>query len=645
MPEVWHAPSAPEPVRFAASELARYLSRLFDESVVVSGAAADAWPSLELRVTPDGAPTARPALESRLAAQVQPVPPAFNSPGADAFVWQTGDGRAAVLGTNPRSTLYGVYDLLEELGCRFFSPDPNDELVPRLDGRAFDDHREHFEQATFAYRERHLLEWIDAEATRNEIDHAAKRRLNGFTFHIEDFAPDPATWRIVLDEFVPELARRGLMPGLGEHGGYVLFLPPERYASDHPDWYAEIDGRRVARFGGDGTRYQFCTEHPEARATFLANLAAFLRDHPLIQIMHIAPEDVGCWCECERCRPISIADRYLRLDNAIAAVVRRVRPDASVTHLVYANHVELPERERPAPGLKVSFVPFGRDFRLPFTDPAANMALDAHPWSLDLIQDWARLCQAAQAGLIEHTKASRHRWITFRLLPLPHLQADMRWWRGIGANGFNAPQEGEGWWVKHLNAFVHARLMWELDASVDDLLDDYFERYWRGIGDEVRELYVAIAEALPNLAYARNQPALLQNRAPDVRLPPAEQWASDAQYLERAIARLREGSRRLDSLQGPTVLELAVQQRLAKLAESIEGALAGLRVSLVIRRYLLARGGPHALEAASTARAAHARFVAWQTPERLRAGTLWTGRWQREETFAAWEREASATPA
>lgn len=639
---LWHARGAPEAVRFAASELSDYLGRMTGRRVDVSEAPDEAWPALELRgASTEQPPTESTAIAEELGRRLRPVPAHYEtSPGVDAFLWRSGDGRVAIAGTNPRSVLYGVYDVLEELGCRFYGASPDDEVVPHVADRPFGRTVERFEQATFPFRERHFLEWIDVEATRREIDHAAKRRMNGFSFHIEDFAPDPVAWRAVLDELVPEIARRGLMPGLGEHGGYPLFLPPERYAAAHPDWYAQIDGCLVGGFRGS-ERYQFCTENPAALATFLDNLEAFLRANPAIQIMHIAPEDVGRWCECDRCAPIPIADRYLRIDNAIAERIHRVRPDVWVTHLVYANHAELPERERPSPALNVSFVPFGRDFGHPLVDPRANMRLSAHPWSLELIQAWARLCREAGAGFVEHTTAFRQRWITFWLLPLPHLAEDLRWWRDLGAGGFNAPQEGEGWWVKHLNSYVLARLMWGLDAPVEALLDDYFARYWDGVGVDVREIYQAISAALPNLSYARNQPALLPNRSPGIRPPPAEQWAPDAAYLERAIEHLAAAGRSVATLLADPRVDPVVGRRLAKLADAIDGARAGLAVSLGIRRFLLARGTPGAAVAAAEARAAHDAFAAMQTPERLGTGTLWTGRWRRDESFADWEREAS----
>jgi hypothetical protein len=45
---LWHATGAPEPVRFAASELSTYLGPMTGQRVDVSEAADDSWPMLEL---------------------------------------------------------------------------------------------------------------------------------------------------------------------------------------------------------------------------------------------------------------------------------------------------------------------------------------------------------------------------------------------------------------------------------------------------------------------------------------------------------------------------------------------------------------------------------------------------------------------
>ena len=101
-------------------------------------------------------------------------------------------------------------------------------------------------------------------------------------------------------------------------------------------------------------------------------------------------------------------------------------------------------------------------------------------------------------------------------------------------------------------------------------------------------------------------------------------------------------SRRVAALRGRPHLDPAVAPRLSRLADAVDGARASLEVSLGIRRLLLARGTPAVGPAAAQARAAYDRFAALQTPERIREGTLWTGRWRRDEDFAAWVQSISA---
>lgn len=165
---IWYTKDAPEPVRFAASELASYLERMTGQAIGTQMASDGTLTSLELRGGPaERTPIGPTSVVTELARRVRPLPPRLaTTPGPDAFLWRTGDAEVTIAGTNPRSVLYGVYDLLEELGFRFFAAHPDDEVVPTLTVddlvRFLNTAGERFEQATFAYRERHFLEWIDA---------------------------------------------------------------------------------------------------------------------------------------------------------------------------------------------------------------------------------------------------------------------------------------------------------------------------------------------------------------------------------------------------------------------------------------------------------------------------------------------------
>src|SRR6185312_2757400 len=98
-------------------------------------------------------PQAEQPLTLELPPRIRPVRPTHAvTPGVDAFFWRTRNGKVTIAGTNPRSVLFGVYDLLEEFGCRFYGASPDDEVVPRLADRPFAHEAERFEQATFPFR-------------------------------------------------------------------------------------------------------------------------------------------------------------------------------------------------------------------------------------------------------------------------------------------------------------------------------------------------------------------------------------------------------------------------------------------------------------------------------------------------------------
>src|SRR4051794_7428203 len=96
------AENADRVVRFAASELRRYVTQMTGATLPVELASSSS-PLREVNSIilgiRDGA-----------------------SEDVDGFRLATKDARLLIQGRNNRSTLYGVYSLLERLGCRFVEP-------------------------------------------------------------------------------------------------------------------------------------------------------------------------------------------------------------------------------------------------------------------------------------------------------------------------------------------------------------------------------------------------------------------------------------------------------------------------------------------------------------------------------------------
>ena len=73
-------------------------------------------------------------------------------PEGDGFILKTVDSKLFIAGSKKGAgTLYGVYRLLETLGCRWFAPGPLGESVPKITNLALDNY-DIAESPAFEYR-------------------------------------------------------------------------------------------------------------------------------------------------------------------------------------------------------------------------------------------------------------------------------------------------------------------------------------------------------------------------------------------------------------------------------------------------------------------------------------------------------------
>ena len=189
---VTHAPN--DTLAFAAAELERYLGRMLP-------AGADPAFTLAVRAPREGE--------------------------NDAFRVDVSPAGGLIEGNAPRAVLLGVYDLLHALGCRFFAPGRDNELVPAIGREALSARYER----TASYRHRGVcIEGADSrENILAFIDWLPKLGFNSFFLQFKNPYPFLARWRrhernpllapepvtvadgaAVMAEAQREMARRGL---------------------------------------------------------------------------------------------------------------------------------------------------------------------------------------------------------------------------------------------------------------------------------------------------------------------------------------------------------------------------------------------------------------------------------------------------
>ena len=569
------AENAAQPVAFAAEELSRTCSQIFETPFPVHGSTQIEENSL-LLVHGESIPLELDAVWTGLHAlpeegiRIQALPQGI-----------------LLQGEQPRAVLYAVYTFLEAcLGCRWYTPDPEDQIVPHhsltilekiLGVGVLAE-----EAPDFAFRQREFRDVSPegealTERIIQQVDWWAKLRMNRFLINF-GYARNPSLWEAWKGEVFPEIKKRGLLLGLGEHGSYPLFLPPTKYAKEHPDWYCEIDGGRVAGFRTkDGKGTQFCTSNEKAIETYLDNFEAFARANPEIDYFYPAPNDVGLWCECEVCRQKSVADRYMTLDNAIADRLSRIDASYRVVHLAYANHREPPENTLPHEKMIVDVACWGRDFAWALSDPRTMPGKEDY---LTAFTDWHALCKETGAGLVYHCKLMRHLWLSFHPLPLKVLDADFEQVKTLGLEGFDFPLGFVGIWTKAPNAYAVARKSWNAQEAADAIGEEFLRLYYGGSAEEAREILGEVRTALPSLQYGSNPALVWQGK---VTQPHGQDMEEERIFAERAVKVLGETVQKTEKAV-ENEKDKRTKKRLQWLEQSVRQVLGEQTVLLAIAR-------------------------------------------------------------
>ncbi len=226
-------------------------------------------------------------------------------------------------GESDEGITYAIYELLDELGCRWFMPGEIGECVPRLGS------------VTFAERDATMS---PSTASRN-------------IWYADD-----------------AFRRRNRLGGFAYSAGHALegYITKEQL-EQHPDWNAEIGGKRSLHRCDVGHR--LCWANPEVSAAVADTVIAMLDKEPAKSCISISPGDGFDFCECAKCKAldtgewdasmncVSITDRYINFCNRIAERVVQKHPDARLGFLAYVQFTLPPKREKLHPALIPQLAP------------------------------------------------------------------------------------------------------------------------------------------------------------------------------------------------------------------------------------------------------------------------------------------------
>ncbi|MDB6056727.1 MAG: beta-hexosaminidase precursor, partial [Verrucomicrobiales bacterium] len=225
-------------VMFAPEELQKYLRQMSGAKVPIVSKAARKTIVIGLRAD--------------LPADVeQALPP--RKAGYDGYAISIREDGIVIAGDNGPGCIYGVYDLLEHLGCRWFYPtiDPKDpEVVPKLSTVLLTTNA-----WAIASPIRNRIcngdAWffeMNYPAALKQMDWAMKNRYNAMGWQ----AAVNTSKRSLLQQY-NDLNRAGITSGIEKRGMFIHgpahsfdhFLKSEIYFAKHPEWFGMRNGKRV----------------------------------------------------------------------------------------------------------------------------------------------------------------------------------------------------------------------------------------------------------------------------------------------------------------------------------------------------------------------------------------------------------------
>ena len=448
------------PPRYAAEQLQKYVREMTGAELPI---AAQAPPRVIIRVAPGVAKH-------------------------DGFRLRVENGDVVVESAEPRGCIFGVYALLETLGCRFYGPAPLGIIVPK--------------RSTLSIPESLNLVREPAFPTRFPSSGTPEEQVQ-WGCNITQVSPKPETAELAKRLGIRQYRWGHIWPDLVQKQFFRdgRKAEPMSYAG-HEDWLpADPQGQR--RNNGKS----LCFSNPQALNGFTDNTVNWLftncRNSDYVSLWS-ADEGSIALCQCQQCKAkgYNATDWYLLTHNEVRKKLTEAGWNNVFGWIVYHGSEQAPSSvDLLDNGRQMDFLyaprPRGGTANGPFTSD--------HPASVKYrknLDDWL--------AYLEKQKYSGSRTVFeyyFDLVLLgPHtagraylipkhdvMQEDMRFYHTKGFDGFFDCNPPSGvWWPAPLSRWLYHRLQWEVNLDLAAARADFLEHYYGPVAGPIREAREAI---------------------------------------------------------------------------------------------------------------------------------------------------------
>ncbi|MBU0608148.1 MAG: DUF4838 domain-containing protein, partial [Armatimonadetes bacterium] len=386
----------------------------------------------------------------------------------DGFALHCDDTRALyIIAKKPAAFVFGAYEVLQRLGCRWFFPGELGEEIPA--------------------RPTVTLPATSEVQNPDMVDRNMWYAYGGRPAWQKD---GYALWR-----------KRNKMGGAAFSAGHNLarIVPPKVFGPTHPEYFPLWGSER--HVPGDEESWQPCTSNPEVIALAVAAADKHFTENPQASSFSLSPNDGYGWCQCEACKaqdPPEHRDqrnqykgrRTLLFVNAVAREIATKHPGKLLAWYAYAGTVEPPTDVKAEPNVLTALAHYGY--------VGCNIHAMADPTCANnqkfmaIMDGWSKVADKLMireywVSLVGEEDAMARVCAGYSLAEdIPLLVK-----RGfIGASAEAEPECGSA----AINFYLAAKMMWNSRQPLEPILADYYAGMYGPAGPAMRAFFEGIVK-------------------------------------------------------------------------------------------------------------------------------------------------------
>lgn len=249
---------------------------------------------------------------------------------------------------------------------------------------------------------------------------------------------------------------------------HLAKIIPEKEFHEHPEYFGMgDDGKRAVP---SKNNLNPCTSNPEVIKKIQEKAIQMLKANPKAKYFCIEPIDGGGWCLCKNCRELDIdlenyTDRIISLANHITEALEKAFPGEgkAARFFAYQGYSHPPEK----------------------TMAEGNIQVEVTRGAPELIKKWSRYVKNLQ-------RWDYNGWNTFKWGPMPlsilpekvRMLKNSHYTGGYFDEGIASVLSLGGPFY-----YIDAKLMWDPDADVNELLNEFFKNYYGKASEPMRKCF------------------------------------------------------------------------------------------------------------------------------------------------------------